>query len=328
MALCAGSTSFYLVRKGILRPNKYLGAAPKVFMSSFLAYWAGKISYIQNDRCKDKFLKDAPDSEMAYYIRKERGLQQPWTAIRDFGGKDLKKEEDEDNVFRINISIPSVPSILRPLSDDGDKLVISDKEQEILDECDDRSNKISILLSILFGTLMFGAQKKGFITKVRETNSKWIKKLPVFPFRNRTIHGILFGFVLGQILYVLSDDFEESILEHAPDGELAKLIRKQSEKIEVINDFKNANEQDIIDHGSLQIKTNEMNGKLNTTLKKKRRSAKLSEDEYSDINKIDPYTHATYLTDNPDLRSVDWFGKPDIDLNEIRESLKQKKQHD
>ena len=94
MGLGVGITSFYLVRTGQLKPNKYFGAAPKVFLSSFVAYWAGKISYVLSDECKEKFLKDAPESETAYYIRKDRGLQQPWTALRDFGQEDTEEDDD------------------------------------------------------------------------------------------------------------------------------------------------------------------------------------------------------------------------------------------
>ena len=75
---------------------------------------------------------------------------------------------------------------------------------------------------------MFGAQKIGFISEVRETNSKWIKKLTVFPFQNRTIHGFLFGFAIG-LYYCISLRIIERILEHDHDGELAKSIRRARE---------------------------------------------------------------------------------------------------
>ena len=304
MGLGVGITSFYLVRTGKLKPNRYFGAAPKVFLSSFVAYWAGKISYILSDECKEKFLKDAPESETAYYIRKDRGLQQPWTAIRDFGQEDTEEDDDDNYIFKINITIPSFQSILQSSLDGKENIVLSDKEKEILDECSDRSYiYYSMPLSILCGGLMLGAQKKGLISTVRATNSKWIKKLPVFPFRNRTFHGILFGFALGQILYLLSSDYEDSILEHAPEGELAALIRKQNEKIDVINNLNYSSED----------KTTVQEGNKKNSIGS-HEVLKSSDEKLNDIYKIDLDTHSTYFVDYKDLKSIDWFGKPEMDL--------------
>ena len=304
MGLGVGITSFYLVRTGKLKPNRYFGAAPKVFLSSFVAYWAGKISYILSDECKEKFLKDAPESETAYYIRKDRGLQQPWTAIRDFGQEDTEEDDDDNYIFKINITIPSFQSILQSSLDGKENIVLSDKEKEILDECSDRSYiYYSMPLSILCGGLMLGAQKKGLISTVRATNSKWIKKLPVFPFRNRTFHGILFGFALGQILYLLSSDYEDSILEHAPEGELAALIRKQNEKIDVINNLNYSSED----------KTTVQEGDKKKSIGS-HEVLKSSDEKLNDIYKIDLDTHSTYFVDYKDLKSIDWFGKPEMDL--------------
>ena len=304
MGLGVGITSFYLVRTGKLKPNKYFGAAPKVFLSSFVAYWAGKISYILSDECKEKFLKDAPESETAYYIRKDRGLQQPWTAIRDFGQEDTEEDDDDNYIFKINITIPSFQSILQSSLDGKENIVLSDKEKEILDECSDRSYiYYSMPLSILCGGLMLGAQKKGLISTVRATNSKWIKKLPLFPFRNRTFHGILFGFALGQILYLLSSDYEDSILEHAPEGELAALIRKQNEKIDVINNSNYSSEDKTTVQEGIKKKSIGSHEVL-----------KSSDEKLTDIYKIDLDTHSTYFVDYKDLKSIDWFGKPEMDL--------------
>ena len=304
MGLGVGITSFYLVRTGKLKPNKYFGAAPKVFLSSFVAYWAGKMSYILSDEYIEKFLKDAPESETAYYIRKDRGLQQPWTAIRDFGQEDTEEDDDDDYIFKINITIPSFQSILQSSLDGKENIVLSDKEKEILDECSDRSYiYYSMPLSILCGGLMLGAQKKGLISTVRATNSKWIKKLPVFPFRNRTFHGILFGFALGQILYLLSSDYEDSILEHAPEGELAALIRKQNEKIDVINNSNYSSED----------KTTVQEGDKKKSIGS-HEVLKSSDEKLTDIYKIDLDTHSTYFVDYKDLKSIDWFGKPEMDL--------------
>ena len=316
MGLGVGITSFYLVRTGKLKPNKYFGAAPKVFLSSFVAYWAGKISYVLSDECKEKFLKDAPESETAYYIRKDRGLQQPWTAIRDFGQEDTEEDDDDNYIFKIDIRIPSFQSTLQSSLDGKQNIVLSDKEKEILDECSDRSYiYYSMPLSIICGGLMLGAQKKGLISTVRATNSKWIKKLPVFPFRNRTFHGILFGFALGQILYLLSSDYEDSILEHAPDGELAALIRKQNEKIDQRKFKLKEIERKLINNSnySSEDKTTVQEGNKKISIGS-HEVLKSSDEKLTDIYKIDLDAHSTYFVDYKDLTSIDWFGKPEMDL--------------
>ena len=324
MGLGVGITSFYLVRTGKLKPNRYFGAAPKVFLSSFVAYWAGKMSYILSDEYIEKFLKDAPESETAYYIRKDRGLQQPWTAIRDFGQEDTEEDDDDNYIFKINITIPSFQSILQSSLDGKENIVLSDKEKEILDECSDRSYiYYSMPLSILCGGLMLGAQKKGLISTVRATNSKWIKKLPVFPFRNRTFHGILFGFALGQILYLLSSDYEDSILEHAPEGELAALIRKRKETNKETKEIlKNLFEEKKMGRKLKMRNNSDYSSEDKTTVQEgnKKNSIgshevlKSSDEKLTDIYKIDLDTHSTYFVDYKDLKSIDWFGKPEMDL--------------
>ena len=296
MSLGVGVAAYYLVRTGKLKPNKKFGAGPKVFSSSFLGYWVGKISYILSDACKDKFLKDAPESETAYHIRKERGLTQPWTAIRDFGNKNNDEDEDDDEDYiQIKITIPSLRSIINPGTTKDDKnLVLNEKENKILDECERRSNFFySLPLSLICGASMFVAQKKNWISKLRETNIKWIKKLPHFPFRSRSLHGIVFGYTLGQFLYIMSLDCEERFLKYAPDGDVAKRIREQREE----NGEDKANNQ-VED----EIPSNTKN-QSNSTSK-------------NDIFDIDPDTHSTYITNYNDISSIDWLEKREIEIPE------------
>lgn len=196
---------------------------------------------------------------------------------------------------------------------------LSDKAKEILDECKNRSYiYYSTPLSILCGGLMLGAQKKGLISTVRATNSKWIKKLPLFPFRNRTFHGILFGFALGQILYLLSRDHEDSILEHAPEGELAALIRERKENSKKL---KNLFEKKM--GRKLKMRNNsDYSSEDKTTVQEgnKKKSIgshevlKSSDEKLTDIYKIDLDTHSTYFVDYKDIKSIDWSGKPEMDL--------------
>ena len=263
MGLAAGISSFYLVHKGKLKPNKRFGATPKVFTSSFLSYWAGKISYVFSDGYNDKILKNASDSRKAYVIRKQRIPQQSSSAISNFviqakilatqaisrlydidhrvhefgeGNKIVQRTSIDfgPNGLFLATSLPLIPlsfflSFRKPMflvASLEDNSGYNYREKEIINNSKERSyNYYSFPLSILCGGIVAGAIKKGLISPVIETNSKWIKKLPVFPFRSQTLLGVWFGFVLGQYLYLKSYEVEDKILERVPDGKLGKNLR-------------------------------------------------------------------------------------------------------
>ena len=106
----------------------------------------GKLSYILSDSCKDKFLRDAPESETAYHIREERGLPQPWTAMRDFGSKENEQDEYEPKIpelsdIKIKISISSFgDSYLKFMRTLHHKPFLSKKENDILAQCHYHAN--------------------------------------------------------------------------------------------------------------------------------------------------------------------------------------------
>jgi len=70
-ALLASAAHFGVLR-GYLKPHPSWGARPKVVLGSILGYFLGKFSYV--DVCADKFLAEAPDSNIAETIRARRGL--------------------------------------------------------------------------------------------------------------------------------------------------------------------------------------------------------------------------------------------------------------
>ena len=203
---------------------------------------------------------------------------------------------EEEDYIQIKITIPSLRSFIHPGYKDDKNLVLSKRENEVLDECENHANiYYSLPLSIICGSAMFVAQKKKWISKLRETNIKWLQKLPHFPFRNRTLHGIIFGYTIGQLLYVLSSDCEDRFLKDAPDGDVAKLIREEQEG--------NKNSDDRFNSRVIEEKLSNIKSQSKSNAK-------------DDILDIDPDTHSTYLTDYSDVTSVDWFGKCEIDLPE------------
>ena len=66
------SASHFGVMRGYLKPHPNWGARPKVILGSIVGYFVGKFSYV--DVCADKFLAEAPDSNIAESIRARRGL--------------------------------------------------------------------------------------------------------------------------------------------------------------------------------------------------------------------------------------------------------------
>ena len=102
MSLCASALSFNLVRAGKLRPHKRLGAFPPVLFGSIVGYVIGKFVYLTSD-WESKFLKDAPEGNIAYKTRKKRGLEQPWSADRSFNSAESEfVKEDTDKKLDSN----------------------------------------------------------------------------------------------------------------------------------------------------------------------------------------------------------------------------------
>ena len=59
------------IKTGRIKSTKY-GNLPKVLLSSGLGYFLGKTSYLLGEACDDKFLKLAPNSDMAKRIKYNR----------------------------------------------------------------------------------------------------------------------------------------------------------------------------------------------------------------------------------------------------------------
>ena len=306
LGVSTGAFVYYMVRTGKLKPNAKFGATPKVITSAFVAYWSGKLSYILGDACKDKFLRGAPESETAYYIRKERGLSQPWTAIRDFGSEDNEKDGDGYKIeLKINklkivksINNTTYSIVNTTVKGEEEEIALSEKEEEILKECSDCSNFLfSLPLSIFGGALMFGAQKKGLISDLSVTKFKWINKLPKVPFRNRTFHGILLGYILGLMLYLKSSDCGDRFLEQAPDGEVARHIRQKREG--------KSNSQGAVHHQDTFVDS-----------EKASTDASTQQTDKDELFHIDPYTTSSYLTNYSDISSINWFEESQIEIPE------------
>ena len=156
-----------------------------------MAWFVGKLSYVHGKHCQDKFLQQAPNSRIAQQILKLR----------------------EDN----NKEVVSHRSIENSREDFGYG-VVTEEEKSILNECNSTAFwNYSLPLMVLFPSLVFVALKKGLLAP-----SKVLKKYPNFPKMNLAAAT---GYVVGQWLYMKSEDCSEKFERFAPDSKMARLFR-------------------------------------------------------------------------------------------------------
>lgn len=66
------SVTHVAIARGLLKGSLKFGSGPKVIAASIFGYFMGKFSYAET--CADKFLIEAPRSNIAQAIRRRRGL--------------------------------------------------------------------------------------------------------------------------------------------------------------------------------------------------------------------------------------------------------------
>ena len=71
LSVLLGSGALYAVKTGIISASQRFGPWPKVVIGMSIGYITGKMSYV--NVCKEKFLREAPNSEFARTIRKAQG---------------------------------------------------------------------------------------------------------------------------------------------------------------------------------------------------------------------------------------------------------------
>jgi len=62
----------FMIKQNILKPSAKWGSGPKFFLGGLFGFFLGKFSYIQT--CEDKFLEEAPNTNIANMVRQRRGL--------------------------------------------------------------------------------------------------------------------------------------------------------------------------------------------------------------------------------------------------------------
>ena len=167
----------YAIKTGRIKTSPRFGGWPIILGASSMAYFVSKLSYIFGKNCTNKFLTDAPDSEISVQIRKNRESdKETW-----------KTEHDEQ---------------LNKFSDILDKIdfdTLSEKEKKIITDCNSTAFwQFSLPLMLSFSGSIYLAIKKGFLGP-----SKWNTTFPKSP---KMIVGASVGYIAGQYLYVFSKD--------------------------------------------------------------------------------------------------------------------------
>lgn len=62
----------FMIKQNILKPSAKWGSGPKFFLGGLFGFFLGKFSYIKT--CEDKFLEQAPNTNIANMVRQRRGL--------------------------------------------------------------------------------------------------------------------------------------------------------------------------------------------------------------------------------------------------------------
>ena len=70
IAVTSSILTYYLIRKGKLKPSKRLGAFPKVFISSICGFMIGPFFYL-DPQSSTKILNEFPDTDLAARFRKK-----------------------------------------------------------------------------------------------------------------------------------------------------------------------------------------------------------------------------------------------------------------
>jgi len=195
-AILAGTSIYWAVKSGKLKPNSRFGPWPKVFGFSSLAYIVSKISYVLGENCVNKFLEKAPDSDIARHLR----------------DKDQSSANVNDSEERTYSLVDIVDS------DDFDDSQLSGKERQILMDCNATAfYQYSLPVSSFLGLATFAGVSRSSRFK---TKSILVKSTPVGL-------GCAVGYFLGQLAYVYSGDCTNRFFQFAPEGVIASRLSQQ-----------------------------------------------------------------------------------------------------
>jgi len=201
-ATVAGASIYWAVRAGKLKSvgSSRFRTWSVVAGFSSLAYFVAKISYVLGENCKNKFLIQAPDSDISKHIRKKR----------DITKSDVMSDSEEtmSDPFKLLEIVDSK---------EFDERKMTDKEQQILIDCNSTAfYQFSLPTMVVAGaTSYFGLARSPRF----QNRSRMAQSAPV-----ALACGL--GYFMGQLMYLYSTDCADRFVKYAPEGSIAKKLQQ------------------------------------------------------------------------------------------------------
>jgi len=194
LSLLTGFSVNYAIKVGKIKSTSR-GAWPIVLGSSSLAYFIAKLSYVTGKECKNKFLTEAPSSEISDIIRKQRKEN------------DLVEEDKDPKLKKFE-----------EILDNVDVETLSESEKKIIQDCNNtRIWQYCLPMMMGMSGSAYLAMKKGLLR-----TSKWNSTLPMAP---KIIVGGTLGYIIGNWIYLKSKDCSDRFIKFAPHGKIARILR-------------------------------------------------------------------------------------------------------
>ena len=192
------------------------GGWPIIAGASSLAYFIAKIGYIFGKNCTDKFLIQAPNSDISEQIRKNREEDK-----RRWG------TEHDDQLQKFS-----------EILDEVEWESISDAEKQIMSDCNSVAFwKFSMPLMMSLSGAVYLAMKKGILR-----TSRWNNTMPKAP---KMILGASVGYVAGQYLYLYSKDCSNRFLQFAPNDRIARILRKDETLLQESTSYQDSDDTNL-----------------------------------------------------------------------------------
>lgn len=221
-AAVAGTSLYCAVRAGKFKSigsSRFRTWSVIAGFSSF-AYIVAKLSYVLGENCKQKFLVQAPNSDISNHIRKKRSI--PNSRIEEFQDREESIQERREAIQERREAIQERKEAVYELFDivdskDFDESKMTEKEQQILIDC----NSVAFYQYSL--PAMVGASVTTYAGVARsskmKTRSLMAQSAPV-------ALACTLGYFIGQVLYMYSTDCSDRFIKYAPEGEIAKKLQQ------------------------------------------------------------------------------------------------------
>jgi len=225
-AAVAGTSLYCAVRAGKFKSiasSRFRTWSVVVGFSSF-AYVVAKLSYVLGENCKQKFLVQAPNSDISNHIRKKRGVS--YSQYEEIKEKEDAIKERIDEIQERKDLLQERKELLQERkyelldivdSKDFDERKMTEKEQQILIDCNSAAFYQYSLPS------MVGASVTAYAGVARSSR---MQKRSLIGQSAPVALACTLGYFLGQVMYMYSTDCSDRFIKYAPEGEIAKKLQQ------------------------------------------------------------------------------------------------------